>query len=154
MAAQLKNEVENNVKNTEVNQNQTDAESNGSSVLNFVLWLVVITLLCAAVAGNYFFNKFYADLFASNSLYALLKGLAVVVIILIAVVVALFTTSGKSVLNFTKESVREVKKVVWPTGTEARTTTIMIGVVTFVVALMLWIFDSIFLNVIRFITNL
>ena len=94
MAAQLKNEVENNVKNTEVNQNQTDAESNGSSVLNFVLWLVVITLLCAAVAGNYFFNKFYADLFASNSLYALLKGLAVVVIILIAVVVALFTTTA------------------------------------------------------------
>lgn len=155
MAVQNKNvptnKVDNNQKTATIDTKQPDENS---KFLDTFLWLVVFILLGSAVAGNYLLNKFYGDFFDANSLYALLKGVGIVLVIVVAVVVAMFTTSGKKVLNFTKESYVEVRRVVWPTGTEARTTTIMVGVVTCAVALMLWIFDSIFLYGIRFITSL
>src|SRR5579862_3247638 len=61
-------------------------------------------------------------------------------IALVALAVALFFTSesGKQLIGFGKESVREVKKVVWPTRKEALQNT---GYV-FTMALFLWITDK------------
>jgi preprotein translocase subunit SecE len=65
-------------------------------------------------------------------------------IVLVALAVALFFTSesGKSLIGFGKESVKEVKKVVWPTRKEALQNTGYVFVFVFAMALFLWITDK------------
>ena len=68
----------------------------------------------------------------------------IALIALVALAVALFFTSesGKQLIGFGKESVREVKKVVWPTRKEALQNTAMVFGFVFVMALFLWITDK------------
>jgi len=68
----------------------------------------------------------------------------IALIVLVALAVALFFTSesGKQLIGFGKESVREVKKVVWPTRKEALQNTAMVFAFVFLMALFLWITDK------------
>ena len=68
----------------------------------------------------------------------------VALIALVALAIALFFTSesGKQLIGFGKESVREVKKVVWPTRKEALQNTAMVFAFVFLMALFLWITDK------------
>ena len=68
----------------------------------------------------------------------------IALIVLVALAVALFFTSesGKQLIAFGKESVREVKKVVWPTRKEALQNTAMVFAFVFLMALFLWITDK------------
>lgn len=68
----------------------------------------------------------------------------VALIVLVALAVALFFTSesGKQLIAFGKESVREVKKVVWPTRKEALQNTGYVFAFVFTMALFLWITDK------------
>ena len=50
--------------------------------------------------------------------------------------------SGKQLIGFGKESVKEVKKVVWPTRKEALQNTAMVFAFVFLMALFLWITDK------------
>jgi preprotein translocase subunit SecE len=63
---------------------------------------------------------------------------------MLAVAVALFFTSesGKQLVAFGKDSVREVKKVVWPTRKEALQMTGYVFAFVVVMALFLWITDK------------
>ena len=65
-------------------------------------------------------------------------------IALVAMAVALFFTSesGKQLIGFGKESVKEVKKVVWPTRKEALQNTGYVFIFVFSMALFLWITDK------------
>jgi len=67
---------------------------------------------------------------------ALLGGLAV------AVVVFLTSESGKQLVAFGRDAVREVKKVVWPERKEAIQITAYVFVFVFVMALFLWLTDK------------
>jgi preprotein translocase subunit SecE len=49
---------------------------------------------------------------------------------------------GKQLIGFGKESVKEVKKVVWPTRKEALQNTAMVFAFVFLMALFLWITDK------------
>ena len=62
---------------------------------------------------------------------------------LIAAAVALFFTSepGKQLIAFGRDSVREVKKVVWPTRKEAGQMTGYVFAFVFVMALFMWLTD-------------
>ena len=66
----------------------------------------------------------------------LLVGLAV------AVVIFLTSESGKSLIAFGQDSVREIKKVVWPTRREAIQMTLYVFGFVFVMALFLWLTDK------------
>ena len=60
-----------------------------------------------------------------------------------AAVAAYFSSeSGKQLIAFGRESVREVKKVVWPTRQEAMQMTGYVFAFVVVMALMLWITDK------------
>ena len=63
---------------------------------------------------------------------------------LIAAAVALFFTSepGKQLIAFGRDSVREVKKVVWPTRKEAGQMTGYVFAFVFVMALFMWLTDK------------
>ena len=67
---------------------------------------------------------------------ALLVGLAV------AVVVFLLSETGKQLVAFGQDAVREVKKVVWPERKEAMQITAYVFVFVVVMALFLWLTDK------------
>ena len=68
----------------------------------------------------------------------------VALLVLLAAAVALFLTSesGKQLIAFGRESVREVKKVVWPTRKESLQMTGYVFAFVFVMALFLWLTDK------------
>ena len=91
-----------------------------------------VLLLVGAIVVFYYFGK--QDLWVR---VAALLGI-------LAVAVALFFTSesGKQLVAFGKDSVREVKKVVWPTRKEALQMTGYVFAFVVVMALFLWITDK------------
>jgi preprotein translocase subunit SecE len=68
----------------------------------------------------------------------------VALLVLIALAVGAFFTSesGKQLIGFGKESVKEVKKVVWPTRKEALQNTAMVFAFVFLMAFFLWVTDK------------
>ena len=68
----------------------------------------------------------------------------VALLVLLAAAIALFLTSesGKQLIAFGRESVREVKKVVWPTRKESMQMTGYVFAFVFVMALFLWLTDK------------
>ena len=66
----------------------------------------------------------------------LLAGLAV------AVVIFLTSEAGKALVAFGQDSVREMKKVVWPARSEAIQMTLYVFGFVFVMALFLWLTDK------------
>jgi preprotein translocase subunit SecE len=91
-----------------------------------------VLLLVAAIVAFYYFGR--------ESIWlrvGLLLGL-------IAAAVGLFFTSesGKQLIAFGRDSVREVKKVVWPTRKEALQMTGYVFAFVFVMALFLWLTDK------------
>jgi len=67
---------------------------------------------------------------------ALVVGLAV------AVVIFLTSESGKQLVAFARDAVREVKKVVWPERKEAMQITVYVFVFVLAMALFLWLTDK------------
>jgi preprotein translocase subunit SecE len=68
---------------------------------------------------------------------------AALLVLLIAAVAVFFTSEmGKQLIAYGRESVREVKKVVWPTRKEALQMTGYVFAFVFVMALFLWLTDK------------
>ena len=89
-------------------------------------------LLVAALAAFYVLGK--------QDLWQRVAAL----ILLLAAAVALFFTSeaGKQLIAFGRDSVREAKKVVWPSRKEAMQMTGYVFAFVFVMALFLWVTDK------------
>ncbi|WP_295749881.1 preprotein translocase subunit SecE [Undibacterium sp.] len=58
--------------------------------------------------------------------------------ILIGIALAWTSTSGKDFINFSRESIRETKKVVWPTRREALQITLIVFGFVLLMAMFLW----------------
>jgi len=91
-----------------------------------------VTLVVLSLAAFYMLAKQGAWVQWS----ALLVGLAA------AVVVFLTSESGKQLVAFGRDAVREVKKVVWPERKEAIQITAYVFVFVFAMALFLWLTDK------------
>jgi len=100
--------------------------------LDPILWLVIV----AIVLGGVYANTVYA------SVTLIIRALAGVGILAVAVAIALQTASGKSVWNLFKEGRVEIRKVVWPTQQETTQTTLIVVFAVFFVGLLLWGLDS------------
>jgi preprotein translocase subunit SecE len=70
------------------------------------------------------------------------RVLALLALIAAAVGLFLVSESGKQLLAFARDSVRETKKVVWPTRKEAGQMTLYVFGFVFVMALFMWITDK------------
>ena len=93
---------------------------------------VAVLLLIGALAAYYSLSK--------QGLLAQLGSL----VVLLAASVAIFFTSehGKALIAYGRDSVREVKKVVWPTRKEATQMTGYVFAFVVVMALFLWFTDK------------
>ena len=93
---------------------------------------VAVGLVIAAIAGFYALSKQGALV----QWGVLLRGIAA------AVVVFLVSESGRQLVGFSKDSVKEVKKVVWPTRKESVQMTLYVFAFAVVMALFLWLTDQ------------
>lgn len=94
--------------------------------------LLALLIVGAGITGFYYF--------ADEQM--LLRVIGVLVSAIVAMVVVLQTTTGRSAWVFIQEARVEVRKVVWPTRKETVQMTLTVMAMTVVVALILWGFDS------------
>ena len=83
-------------------------------------------------------GAFYA--LATQDLW--LRVLALIVLLLAAVGMFFASESGKQLIAFGRDAIRETKKVVWPSRKEAVQMTGYVFAFVFVMALFLWITDK------------
>ena len=100
----------------------------------FKVALAVIAAI-AGVVGFFYLKGLNKPALVSTG--ALVAGL------LIAVLILWMSATGREFLSFAKESVRETKKVVWPTRKEATQITGIVFAFVVVMAMFLWGTDKI-----------
>ncbi|WP_163938240.1 preprotein translocase subunit SecE [Paraferrimonas sp. SM1919] len=120
----------------------TNTEEQRSS-LDFIKWGLIILILAGAAIGN----QVYADI---SVLY---RAIAIVVAFAVSAGIALQTAKGKAAVTFAQESKMEVRKVVWPTTQETRTTTLIVLAATGILAFVLWVLDFVLVEIVSFITG-
>ncbi len=97
--------------------------------------VLALLLVAAGVAGFY--------LLADHAL--VLRILAVLAGVAVALLVLWTTTTGQADFGFAGEAVAEARKVVWPSRKETMQTTMIVFALVVVVAIFLWIVDVGFL---------
>jgi len=115
-----------------------------SGALDTFKWLVVFALLAGVIAGNYTYGE----------ISVLYRALGAVFGVVVAGFIAATTLKGSTFLTFAKDSRTEVRKVVWPSTTEANQTTLIVLAATIIVALLLWGLDGIIVRLVGFITGI
>ena len=108
------------------------ATPKSDSVFDRLKWLVVILLVVAAVAGNWWFQE----------MSLLVRALGVVVLGVVATLVMLQTARGRELWEMAKEARAEIRRVVWPTRQETVSTTMIVLLTVLVFSLILWALDS------------
>jgi preprotein translocase subunit SecE len=95
--------------------------------------LVAAGVLVIAAVG-----AFYA--LSSQDLW--LRVVVLIVILALAVVAYFTSENGKSLIGFGRDSIKEIKKVVWPTRKEAMQMTGYVFAFVLLMALFLWLTDK------------
>jgi len=102
------------------------------NTLDIVKLVIAGALVAAGIAGYY--------LLSEQAL--ILRVLAVIAGTIAGAAVAWFTEPGKTFAGFARESIVEVKKVVWPTRKETVQTTAAVFAFVVVMAVYLWVSDK------------
>ncbi|WP_049630932.1 preprotein translocase subunit SecE [Cellvibrio sp. pealriver] len=102
--------------------------------LDALKWLLVVAIVAAGVVGNSHFS-------AESVLY---RALALLVLAFIAILVALQTAKGVAIADVVRGALVELRKVVWPTRQETNQTTLIVIAVVIVMAIILWLLDTLF----------
>lgn len=102
--------------------------------LSWLRWLVVAALVAVGVVGNSYYSE----------VGLLYRFAALVALGLLAFFVAINTTQGSALWATVKESLVEIRKVVWPSVQETHQTTLIVVVLTIFMALILWGLDALF----------
>ena len=113
------------------------------SPLDWLKWLLVLLVVAALGAADYYFADQSATLRVIWSLVAFIVALTLIS----------FTDKGKRFWRFAQAARIELRKVVWPTRKETIQSTITVVVVVVVMALFLWGIDSILLWGVKFFTG-
>ncbi len=108
-----------------------------------LLWVLIISLIVAGLAGNYFLGQ----------QPMLLRIAGFLVLIGLVIVIGYQTTLGRQFWVLLKESIQETRKVVWPTRQETVQTTLAVLGMVVVMGLLLWTADFILLRVVAFLTG-
>ena len=102
------------------------------NTLDIVKLVIAGALVAGGIAGYY--------LLSEQAL--ILRVLAVIAGTIAGAAVAWFTEPGKTFAGFARESIVEVKKVVWPTRKETVQTTAAVFAFVVVMAVYLWVSDK------------
>jgi preprotein translocase subunit SecE len=115
----------------------------GASGLDTVKLVVSSVLLIVGIWAFYYF--------AGVSL--LLRVIALLVVAGGAAAIALTSDPGRRLWRFALDSRMEVRKVVWPTRQETIQTTLIVVVMVLILGLVLWLFDTILMSIVRLLVG-
>jgi preprotein translocase subunit SecE len=108
-------------------------------------WFGVLSLFSGAIFSNYF--KYIA-------LNPIIRGVASLLLITMALGLFLITEKGKKALFFFNESRLEIRKVIWPSRQKALGTTLAVLLITTLISIILWGLDGILVFLISLMTRL
>ena len=109
----------------------TNAENKAGS-LDWLKWLIVVSLLSGGIFGNWYYQDEML----------LVRVIGLLAIAAAAMLVALQTERGRAIWALLKESRTEVRRVVWPSNQETTQTTMVVLLLVFIFALILWGLDA------------
>lgn len=116
-------------------------QSNPSSSLDGVKYLLAALVVVAGVAGFYWFADWPSAL----------RGLMLAASLVIGAAVFAFTARGRVALEFLSESRFELRKVVWPSKQETMRGTGVIIVVVVIISLVLGLIDWVVSQLVRWL---
>lgn len=108
-----------------------------------IKFLIVVALIGAGIFGFYHFAD-EAFLF---------RVIGLIAVIAVAFGLAVTTTAGANSVSFSRAAVVEMRKTVWPTKKETMQTTAIVMVMVVIMGLVLWLFDTILVSIIRWLTH-
>lgn len=111
--------------------------------LETIKWVVVLVLIISGMVGFYYFDE----------QWIWVRITALLVTLGIASFVAAKTEKGRSTLGFMRDSHIEVRKVIWPTPQETAQVTGIVIVMVVLVALIVWVLDSVLMWIMRLLTG-
>tara|TARA_R110001599_G_C12275552_1_gene662246 strand:- start:16095 stop:16478 length:384 start_codon:yes stop_codon:yes gene_type:complete len=96
----------------------------------------IILALLAVIAG-------VVGFYVLSDKATAIRAAVLVVGLLVAIALGWTSAAGRDFMNFSKEAIRETKKVVWPTRRETLQMTAIVFVFVLVMALFLWSTDKV-----------
>jgi len=114
-----------------------------SNSLDVVKWILAIGLLSIGIVGFYYFSE--------ESL--LLRVVILLAITAVSAFIATKTAKGQNSVEFLKAAHLEVRKVVWPSRQETIQTTGIVILMVILVAIFIWLLDSLLMWLVRFLTG-
>jgi len=115
----------------------------GATGLDTAKLVAAALLLVAGIYGFYYFAAYST----------LLRVLGLLAIGGVAAAIALQTDAGRKLWQFAGDARNEVRKVVWPTRQETMQTTLVVIVMVLILGIILWLFDMVLMNILRFLTG-
>lgn len=113
----------------------TNVETQASGgVIDIIKWVLVVILVAGGIYGYYHYTQYPV----------LYRVLALLPVMGIAMALALMTQGGAAFWDLAKQARLEVYKVVWPTRQETTQTTLIVVLVVFLMAIVLWLLDMLF----------
>ena len=120
-----------------------NTETSPSSVLDTVKLALTAAILVGGIAGYYQFEE-----------QSLLISVSVVLVsIALAAVVFMQTERGRTLWKFVQSSRVEIRKVIWPTRTEAMQTTLTVFVFVLILGIFFWGLDMLLLWATKLLTG-
>jgi preprotein translocase subunit SecE len=118
------------------------AEAGGAG-LDTAKLAAAVLLLVGGIFAFYYFAEYSV----------LLRVIGLLAVSGAAAAVALQTAPGRQLWQFGTDVRMEVRKVVWPTRQETIQTTLIVMLMVLIVGLVLWLFDTILVAILKFLTG-
>jgi preprotein translocase subunit SecE len=119
---------------------KVEASENNNDLIK---WLLAIVLFTVGIMSFYLLPE----------LSVLLRVGILLLSAGVATAIALTTEKGRSTWRFGKDAEIEVRKVVWPTRQETVQTTLIVIAMVIVMALLIWMVDSILFWIVKTVTQ-
>jgi preprotein translocase subunit SecE len=116
-----------------------------TSSTDVVLWILAALVAAAGIYGFVYFE---------GQAMTLIRVLGLVVAVGVALAIASRTVKGREFFSYVREVDVERRKVVWPTRQETLQTTLIVLAVTVVVSILLFIMDTIFGGLVRWLIGM
>ena len=113
-------------------------------MLDKIKLLVAVAFVVVGIAGFYKYEQDVAFLY---------RVLGMLGMIAVAFAVAAMTDIGSQTISYGRASVIEVRKAVWPSRKETMQTIAIVMAMVVVMGVILWIFDSVLLWAVQWLTN-
>ena len=122
----------------------TQSDTGRGSATDTVWLVAAVAVVVGAIFAFYLYQA---------ELNAFVRAMLVVAATAAAAFMVYQTAVGRSAWGYVQGARIELRKTVWPTRQESVQTTLMIGIVVLVVALMLWGLDSFLLWAVKLLTG-